>query len=405
MAHQVDGPRPHQASPIALAWIPFSWLLLLQLAVTTPEATVAARLDHASELAAAFALAPAAAAYEEVLDLDPANPEALIGLSRAYNDLGRGRRPSDEAIAHLETALRYARRLQEQAPDRPEGHFWVAATSGNLTAHRPAGEKLRLSREVEKNARLAVTVDPCFAPGWAALGIYDREVASLPWFVRAVAGGFLGGLPGGSLEESARKLGKAVALDPDSVYDHYQLGLTYEKMKQPKEAAEQFRLALSLAVREAQEPAAQADARERLARLAPAARPSPEIARNRATTLHNPWNPRPHGRVIHPETERKAADRGQRARTWRSRRGSVCASGTGWRGSPSCRGVGYAVARPKAAPEEDEKNKVKTAKAEVGDVQVRVTEVGLGRAPGQGGRQVRPLGQGGGAAGARGRPR
>jgi len=245
---------------------PFSWLLLLQLALTSPEDAIRARLDHANELAAAFALTPAAAAYEEVLDGDPTNPEALIGLSRVYNDLAR-EETADEAVAHLETALRYARRLQEQAPDRPEGHFWVAATSGNLTAHRPAGEKVRLSREVLKNAQRAVTVDPCFAPGWAALGIYDREVASLPWFVRAVAGGFMGGLPGGSLEESARKLGKAVALDPESVYDHYQLGLTYEKMKQPKEATEQFRLAVSLGVREAQEPAAQADARERLAHL------------------------------------------------------------------------------------------------------------------------------------------
>ena len=37
--------------------------------------------------------------------------------------------------------------------------------------------------------------------------------------------------------------------------------------------------------------------------------------------------------------------------------------------------VGYAASRPKAKPEDD-KNKVKTAKAEVADVQVRVTEVG-----------------------------
>jgi tetratricopeptide (TPR) repeat protein len=246
---------------------PFSWLLLLQLAVTSPEAAIAERLDQANTLAAAFELAPAAAAYEEVLDRDPANALALAGLCRAHNDLAR-EATGDEAVAHLEAALRYARRLQEQAPDQPEGHFWVAATSGNLTAYRPAGEKVRLSREVEKNARRAVTVDPCFAPAWAALGIYDREVASLPWFVRAVAGGFMGGLPGGSLAESARKLRKAVALDPESVFDHYQLGLTYEKMKRPQDAAEQFRLAVSSPVREAQEPALQADAGERRARLA-----------------------------------------------------------------------------------------------------------------------------------------
>ncbi|HUL77360.1 MAG TPA: efflux RND transporter periplasmic adaptor subunit [Vicinamibacteria bacterium] len=38
-------------------------------------------------------------------------------------------------------------------------------------------------------------------------------------------------------------------------------------------------------------------------------------------------------------------------------------------------GIGYAFLRPKGKPEE-EKNKIKTAKAEVADVQVRVTEVG-----------------------------
>jgi HlyD family secretion protein len=39
-------------------------------------------------------------------------------------------------------------------------------------------------------------------------------------------------------------------------------------------------------------------------------------------------------------------------------------------------GVGYFVARPKATTEADDKNKIKTAKSEIGDVQVRVTEVG-----------------------------
>ncbi len=53
----------------------------------------------------------------------------------------------------------------------------------------------------------------------------------------------------------------------------------------------------------------------------------------------------------------------------------MCAGGSGSRCSRLAVAGGLAAFRPKGKPEED-KDKIKTAKAEVGDVQVRVTEVG-----------------------------
>ena len=60
---------------------------------------------------------------------------------------------------------------------------------------------------------------------------------------------------------------------------------------------------------------------------------------------------------------------------WPSRTGSVCAGGSGSRSWLAGRGERFRALRPKGKPAED-KDKVKTAKAEVADVQVRVTEVG-----------------------------
>ena len=244
-------------------------LLLLLLAATArspcPEYTEALR--RGDERHAAFAFTEAADAYRMALELDPEAPEARLRLSEVLNERGEAASGA-EARADFDEALRFAQALRASWPEEPEGHYQVAATLANLIAFRDGPEKVRLSREIDENARRALSVDPCFAPAYIVLGITYRELSGLGWLARGFASSLFGGLPKGSMEDAERLLGRAVDLDPDDPFAHYQLGLTLEKRKRPGDAAAELRTALALPPRAARDLRLRADATERLARLA-----------------------------------------------------------------------------------------------------------------------------------------
>lgn len=206
-------------------------------------------------------------AYERALPLDPEALEARVGLARALNALGEAASGA-EAAAHFERALRFSESLRDSRPDEAGGHYWVAASSGNLIAFRDGPEKVRLAREIDVSARRAMAIDPCLAPAYVVLAITYRELAGLGWFVRGMASGFFGGLPKGSLEDAERLLGLAVDIDPADPFTRYQLAVTLERRKQPREAMTELRRAVELAPRCARDLRLQAEAVGRLARLA-----------------------------------------------------------------------------------------------------------------------------------------
>jgi tetratricopeptide (TPR) repeat protein len=206
-------------------------------------------------------------AYERALTLDPEALEARLGLARALNSLGEAASGS-EAEALFERALRFAESLRDSRPDEPVGHYWVAATDGNLITFRDGPEKVRLARDIDASARRALALDPCLAPAYVILGITYRELAGLGWFVRGMASGLFGGLPKGSLEDAERLLSIAVDLDPADPFARYQLALILERRKQPREAMTELRQAVELAPRRARDLPLQAEAVGRLARLA-----------------------------------------------------------------------------------------------------------------------------------------
>jgi tetratricopeptide (TPR) repeat protein len=224
-------------------------------------------LTQGAERQDAFDDAGAATAYERALDLDPDAVEARYALAQVLNAQGEAATGA-EAEAFFTRALRFAESLRASRPDEPEGHYWVAATSANLIAFRDGPEKVRLSREIEAGARRALALDPCFVPAYAVLGITYRELSGLGWFVRGIAGGLFGGLPKGSLEDAERLLAVAIELDPEDPFVRYQLALTLERRKKPREAMAQLQEVLELAPRTARDLRLQSEAVGRLARLA-----------------------------------------------------------------------------------------------------------------------------------------
>jgi tetratricopeptide (TPR) repeat protein len=224
-------------------------------------------IEEGGEFERTFDDLGAVQAYERALVLDAEALEARLGLARAVNALGEAASGS-EAVALFERALRFAESLRASRPDEAVGHYWVAATDGNLIAFRDGPEKVRLARDIETSARRALAIDPCLAPAYVVLGITYRELAGLGWFLRGMASGLFGGLPKGSLADAERLLSLAVDLDPADPFTRYQLALTLERRKQPREAMAELRQAVELAPRRARDLPLQAEAVGRLARLA-----------------------------------------------------------------------------------------------------------------------------------------
>jgi tetratricopeptide (TPR) repeat protein len=215
----------------------------------------------------AFDLAGALAACERAHGLEPARLEGLTCLSHMHNDIGvSGARRAAEP--HYLKAIEYATQAQSKYPDKAVAQFWAAASYGNLALLKGGKEKVRLARNLERDAKRAIELDPSFAPPYVALGIYYRELAELGWFLRQFAKILVGSIPPGSKEDSLRMLQKAVELSPGDVLAQYELGRTYESMGRRKEAADQYRKLPAMRSTEPRDANDKADASARLRKLA-----------------------------------------------------------------------------------------------------------------------------------------
>jgi tetratricopeptide (TPR) repeat protein len=194
---------------------------------------------------AALETEKAAAEYQQAYRLAPDRFESLERMAHIHNDLGEAAR-GQAAEEQFRQATTYAETLQKRFPEKAAAHFWVAASYGNLALFKGGKEKVRLSRDVEKNAKRAVAIDPEFSAAYLVLGIYYREVAELNWFLKAFARTFLGGLPGGTREDSERLLLKAAALSPRDPFIQFQLARTYRSLGRPDVEAKHLQQAIEL---------------------------------------------------------------------------------------------------------------------------------------------------------------
>lgn len=166
----------------------------------TADALYADRANPASAI-------KAAALWRAALDERPDDFEAAWKLARIQYWLG-GHAPASERRGHLERGIAAARTAVALAPQRPEGHFWLAANMGTLAESFGLRNGLRYRGPVKAELETVLKLDPGYMNGSA-----DRVLGR--WYFRVPR------LFGGSTRRAEEHLRASLTYDEHSIISRF----------------------------------------------------------------------------------------------------------------------------------------------------------------------------------------
>ncbi len=191
----------------------------------------------------------------------------LQKIARQYSDLMTELSTREEQRIFATQALEYSRRAAAAEPSNAVNVLSVAISLGKLALVSDVADKVRYSRLVREEAERALALDPNYAWAHHILGRWHYEVADLGAASRAAVRFLFGGLPSASAAESVRHLLQAVALEPDELQHHLELGFACLASKNPTRAQEAFARGLAMPSRAKHDEPAKTRARAALAKL------------------------------------------------------------------------------------------------------------------------------------------
>lgn len=188
-----------------------------------PDKLYAAREDLAGARRAADI-------WADRLRKNPKDFEAAWKLARAEYWLG-GHAAESERKAVLEAGVRSARVAAQLQPQRPEGHFWMAANMGELAESHGLRQGLKYRGDIKDALLTVLKIDPAFQQGSA-----DRALGR--WYYKVP------GLFGGSKTKSEEHLRKSLAYNPQSTASLFFLAETLIAQDRDADAREMLQRVL-----------------------------------------------------------------------------------------------------------------------------------------------------------------
>jgi len=175
----------------------------------------------------------AAAIWQARLDRDPTDFEAAWKRARAGYWIGGHGKDQGEKDHAYELAMAAARKAIAARPNRPEGHFWLAANMGGYAEDHGIRGGLKYRGAIRESLEKALALDPGFLQGSA-----DRALGR--WYFKVP------GLFGGSKRKSEEHLRRALAYNPRSIVTRIFLAETLEALDRRSEAIAELRQVLAL---------------------------------------------------------------------------------------------------------------------------------------------------------------
>jgi tetratricopeptide (TPR) repeat protein len=158
--------------------------------------------------------------------------ESAWKLARARYWLGTNGLPQPQRRAALEAGIEAGRKAVALQPNRPEGHFWIAANMGALAESFGLRQGIRYRGPIRDELQTVLRLDPAFLHGSA-----DRALGR--WYYKVP------GLFGGDKKKSETHLRKALAYNPNSVITRLFLAETLIELDRPAEARKELEAALA----------------------------------------------------------------------------------------------------------------------------------------------------------------
>ncbi len=193
-----------------------------------------------------FDLPKATLAYRAALKLEPGNYDAHWRLARALVDAATLETDAAKKKTLLTEAQDRARAAVRSNPDGAKGHTFVAIVVGKLALYHGGRTKVELSKEVKAEAEKAIALDPKEDLAYHVLGIWNREMVELNWFLKRFAEVLYGKFPPASMEAAEKNLRKAAKLAPATIPHQVELGLTLRAAGKTAEAKQTLEHALTM---------------------------------------------------------------------------------------------------------------------------------------------------------------
>jgi len=202
-----------------------TWLLVTALLLSQPAPIPAGsgdpdRLyDAREQLSSAL---EAARIWEARLAANANDFESAWKLAKTCYWLGGHVAPNQQR-AQYERGIKAATRAVEIEPNRPEGHFWMAADMGAMAESFGLRAGIRYRGPIKRALEAVLRIDPGFQQGSA-----DRALGR--WYVKVPR------LFGGSNDKAIEHLKRSLTYAPTSTATHYFMAETLLDMNRKDEA-------------------------------------------------------------------------------------------------------------------------------------------------------------------------
>lgn len=157
--------------------------------------------------------------------------DSAYKLAQARYWLGTNGLPEPQRKAALEGGIAAARSAIAINPNRPEGHFWLAANMGALAESFGLRQGIKYRGQIKDALLTTLKLDPAFLDGSA-----DRALGR--WYYKVP------GLFGGSNKQSEMHLRKSLTYNPNSIISHIFLAETLVDLGRKDEARKEAQAAI-----------------------------------------------------------------------------------------------------------------------------------------------------------------